>query len=68
MSARRNLSAVALAVYIACIPRANWFIQHVGRQDFPHGPAFGPTLNTPKLVRWLDNHEQAPPLDLVGDS
>lgn len=56
MTARHKLSAIALAVYIACIPLANWFIQHVGRQDFPHGPHVIPVgfgYDAPSGVLWI---------------
>lgn len=33
-----RLSIAAAAVYLATIPLANWFIGHVGTQEFPGGP------------------------------
>ena len=34
----RRYSYIALAVYMACIPAANWAISHIGRETFPGGP------------------------------
>ncbi len=47
---------LALAVYIACIPAANWFIQHVGTQAFPGGPHTIPVgfgYQAPSGVLWI---------------
>lgn len=52
----RSLGVIALAAYIACIPLANWFIQHVGVQEFPHGPhtiAVGFGYRAPSGVLWI---------------
>lgn len=49
-------SLIAVLLYAACIPLANWFIQHVGRVDVPGGPhvvdvGFG--YAAPSGVLWI---------------
>lgn len=53
---KRRAGFIALGVYIACIPLANWFIQHVGTQDFPGGPHVIPVgfgYTAPSGVLWI---------------
>lgn len=52
----KRLGLLALVAYIVSIPLANWFIQHVGTQSFPHGPHTIPVgfgYQTPSGVLWI---------------
>lgn len=58
----RTAGYVALAIYIACIFAANYFIQHVGHVSFPGGPHTvtvwpdwlpGATYAAPSGVLWV---------------
>lgn len=52
----RKAGYVALGIYAACIPLANWFIQHVGEQSFPGGPHTIPVgfgYSAPSGVLWI---------------
>lgn len=52
----RRIGYVALAVYALTIPLANWFIQHVGTQQFPGGPHTIPVgfgYDAPSGVLWI---------------
>lgn len=63
---------VFLAAYIACIPVANWLIQHIGTVCPPHGPCLIPVAPglmdrsgvlmaglalTLPAIRWLRNRD-----------
>jgi queuosine precursor transporter len=52
----RRYGYVALAIYIACIPAANWTIQHVGHQAAPGAPHTIPVgfgYDAPSGVLWI---------------
>lgn len=52
----RRIGWAAMILYIACIPLANWFIQHVGTQYFPGGPHVIPVgfgYEAPSGVLWI---------------
>lgn len=52
----RRIALLALALYGACIPLANWTIQHVGSPTFPGGPHTIPVgfgLEAPSGVLWI---------------
>lgn len=54
--AGRYSKIAALVVYLACIPLANWTIQHVGTQQFPGGPHTIPVgfgYDAPSGVLWI---------------
>lgn len=52
----RRAGVVALVIFIACIPAANWFLEHVGEQSFPGGPHTIPVgwgYRAPSGVLWI---------------
>lgn len=51
-----RIGVVAVAVYAACVPLANWSIQNVGTQHFPGGPHVIPVgfgYEAPSGVLWI---------------
>lgn len=53
---RRQVGLVAVAAYVATIFAANWFLAHVGTQQFPGGPHTVPVgfdLRAPSGVLWI---------------
>ena len=48
MPLTRTAGYVAFALFLACIPTANWLIQHVGTVCVPNGPCLIPVA--PKLM------------------
>jgi len=48
MPLTRPMGYVAFALFLACIPTANWLIQHVGTVCVPNGPCLIPVA--PKLM------------------
>lgn len=56
MNQRLTIAFVALVAYVASIPLANYFIQHVGTQAFPGGPHTVPVgfgYSAPSGVLWI---------------
>lgn len=52
----RNVALIAGLLYAATIPLANWFIGHVGEQQFPGGPHTIPVgfgYRAPSGVLWI---------------
>lgn len=52
----RKLGIAALLAYVGTVVAANWFVQHIGTQPFPHGPHTIPVgfgQRAPSGVLWV---------------